>query len=74
MTVRGDRRRVWQHSKISGYAETDVSLLIKHVAQNAMLKANTSSNYYVLDIIMVIMDRNINDEGIIPFINNVKHV
>ncbi|MGP1924943.1 MAG: hypothetical protein ACTS73_08945 [Arsenophonus sp. NEOnobi-MAG3] len=57
---------------MSSDVETSLRLVIKHV-QDALLKANTPSNYYMGDtIIREIMGRN--DDCIIPFINNVKHV
>lgn len=59
-------------AKISGEAGTGVSLVIKHV-QDALLKADTPSNYHVADtIIRAIMAGN--DDDIMPLINNVKHV
>lgn len=59
-------------AKISGEAGTGVSLVIKHV-QDALLKADTPSNYYVADtIIREIMAGN--DNNIFSLINNVKHV
>lgn len=59
-------------AKISGEAGTGVSMVIKHV-QDALLKADTTSNYYVADTITraIMAD---NDEGVFPLINNIKHI
>lgn len=59
-------------AKISGEVGTGVSLVIKHV-QDALLKADTPSNYYVADtIIRAIMAGN--DHHILSLINNEKYV
>jgi plasmid segregation protein ParM len=59
-------------AKISSDAGTGVSLVIRHV-QDALLKADTLSNYYVADTIIREMMAG-NDVNIFPLINNVEYI